>query len=110
MNNLIPEAPQSFVYTQLTDQQQLEGQTLSTNNKLVIQNERAKIAEQLLGLSFDPADTFKFVQEQAFLQGQLSMYKWILDAADAAEIAFLELAARLAEQDQQNPDQQSSIF
>jgi len=97
---LIPEHPQSFIYTPLTDQQQLEGQTLTTNQLLVIQNERAKIAEQLLGLEFIPSDPVKFAQEQAFLQGQLAMFKWIIDASNAAAQVLIDLARR----DEQNPD------
>lgn len=102
---LIPEKPQSFSYLQLTDQQQAEGQILSTNQKFVIQNQRATIAEQLLGLEFDPTNVTKFAQEQAFLQGQLAVFKWLLDASVAAETALIELAVRQANPDF-SPDQQ----
>lgn len=103
MSQLIPEKPQSFIYTELTDRQLAEGQTLTNEQKLVIQNQRAGIAEQLLGLEFDPINALKFAQEQAFLQGQLAVFKWLLDAAIAAESALIDLA-----RDQQRPDQ--SIF
>lgn len=102
---LIPEQPQSFLYTPLTAQQQLEGQTLSYSQKLVVQNQRAVIAEQLLGLEFDTTNTTKFAQEQAFLQGQLVTFKWLLDASVAAEAALIDLASTSAEQDNQSPDQ-----
>lgn len=102
MPQLIPESPQSFIYTTLTDQQQLEGQTLSQNQKYTIQNQRATIAEQLLGLEFDTTNTTKFAQEQAFLQGQLAVFKWLLDASVAAESALIELAHRQSQE--QNPD------
>lgn len=106
MNQLIPERPQSFNYIELTEQQQTEGQILSTNQKNVIQNQRAAIAEELLGLEFDPANQLKFVQQQSFLQGQLAVFKWLLDASTVAESVLVELAQRLAETQEQNPDQQ----
>lgn len=100
---LIPESPQSFIFTNLTDQEKLEGQTLSQSQKFVIQNQRAVIAEQLLGLEFDTTNTTKFAQEQAFLQGQLVTFKWLLDASIAAEALLIELAQQQAQD--QNPDQ-----
>jgi hypothetical protein len=108
MSQLIPESPQSFNYTQLTDQQFAEGSVLSMNQKLVLQNQRAAIAEQLLGLEFDTDNHLKFVQNQAFLQGQLAMLKWLLDASFAAESALVDLA-KMQEQ-MQNPDQQPSVY
>lgn len=105
MTQLIEEQPQSFSYTKLTERQKLEGSTLTQDQKLVIQNERAVIAEQLLGLEFDVANHLKFVQNQAYLQGQLATFKWLLDASVAAEAVLIELARQ--QQDQPSPDQQS---
>jgi hypothetical protein len=104
MSQIIEESPQSFVYTKLNERQKLEGTTLTQDQKLVIQNERATIAEQLLGLEFDATNTLKFVQEQAFLQGQLATFKWLLDASNAAEAVLIDLART---QDSQDSDQQA---
>lgn len=101
---LVPEQPQSFNYSQLSEQEQLEGQVLSHNQKQVLQNQRAVIAEQLIGIEYDPVNPVKFAQDHAFLQGQMAVFKWLLDASLAAEAAILELARR---QQEQNSDQQS---
>lgn len=101
---LVPEEPQSFKFQFLTERQKIEGSILTTDQEQVVQNERATIAEQLIGMQFDPVNPMQFGLDQAFLQGQLATFKWLLDASSAAKVALVELAKQL--QEIQNPDQQ----
>lgn len=100
---LVPEAPQSFTFTQLSERNKIEGSILSLTQEQVVQNERATIAEQLIGMQFDATNPMEFGLSQAFLQGQLATFKWLLDASKAAQTALLELANQ--QQQEQNPDQ-----
>lgn len=57
-----------------------------------IQTQKAQLAEQLLDLKFEPGHELSFAQEQAFLQGQLSVYRTMLDASAEAYSTLTELA------------------
>lgn len=74
----------SFISYNLTSQELLEGYNLNISNQQVIQNDMAQIAEQLIALDFDPTEPQKFVQNNAFLRGQLSAFQTILERSNMA--------------------------
>ena len=76
---LVPDAYDSlFTYTPLSIEVELQGQLLNPQQKLVIQNERAKIAEQKVRSSFDPNNAEQYMQTEALLKGQIQMLDWLL--------------------------------
>lgn len=69
----------SFVYTyDLTDEEYQLGATLSEEQKVVLHNRRAAVIEAKTQLLFDPNDVQKFVQDEAYLKGQLDLLTSIL--------------------------------
>lgn len=77
------QQPTEFTSFILTEREQHEGRILSPVQVAVIQNERAVIATQILNLVFTPSDPDKFVQQDAYLKGQLAAYTAILLASEA---------------------------
>ena len=75
----------TFTRWKMTDQEILSGSILSYPQKQVLQNELANIADQILGLIFDPLNPHDFVQQQAFLSGQMSIIRVQLDRSDVSE-------------------------
>lgn len=76
---LVTDAYESlFVYTPLSIEVELQGQLLNPQQKLVIQNERAKIAEQKVRSNFDPNNIQQYAQTEALLKGQIQMLDWLL--------------------------------
>jgi len=83
----------SFILSEL---ETLQGSVLSVPQLQVIQNDMAQVAEQRLNIDLDPKNIVAFAQHEAFLKGQLSAFKTILDRSFAAE---KELSIRAQAQD-----------
>jgi len=77
--------PNSFTSFDLTEDELKEGQKLTALQKQVIQNSRASIAEGILALKMDPSNQLEFVQNEAYLKGQLESYMHILICSESAE-------------------------
>lgn len=73
-------------------QEELAGSSFSTDNKQFLQNLICLTAEQIIALTPDANNYPAFIQQEAFLKGQLSGYKYLLDASAASEQTLLELA------------------
>jgi hypothetical protein len=83
----------SFSQFQQTEQEQLVGTTLNTEQKQFIQTQLAKIAEQRLALTPDPLNYSVFIQQEAHLKGQMDFAKYLLDCSESSEAAVKELIA-----------------
>jgi hypothetical protein len=77
--------PGTFTRYSLTEQEIISGSVLSAMQKMMIQNECADIADQILGLQFDPRNSVKFAQDEAFLKGQLSVLRVLLIRSQETE-------------------------
>lgn len=77
MSHPIPNTFSSFA---LSADEQKAGQTLTSLNVAVLQNQRSSIAEEKLALAFDPANPQAFMQQEAYLKGQLDILNYILAA------------------------------
>lgn len=62
----------------------LQAQQLSMLQQANIRNELAKCAEQKVNILFDANNPVKFAQDTAFLDGQISILRWLLDCHDTA--------------------------
>jgi len=77
--------PNSFTSYTLTDKEQLFGEILNLEQKMVMQNKLAAIAEERIALVPEANNYASFIQQEAFLKGQLTMLQWLLDSSIAAE-------------------------
>ena len=91
--------PSAFTRYTITHKEELAGKILTLDQKIVIQNELAQVAEQILGLVYMPQDPLEFVKQDAFLKGQMSVYRVLLDASDECEAELLQLAQNASSSD-----------
>ena len=75
----------SFTYRPVSTQEEISGSILSTIQAAVINNIRVDIAEQKLSLAYNPKEPYDFVQQEAFLAGQLEILQFLLDQSDATQ-------------------------
>jgi hypothetical protein len=87
----------SFTQFQQTEHEQLSGTLLSNEQKQFIQNNKAQIAEQRLALVPDPQSYSAFIQQEAYLKGQMDFAQHLLDSSIASEQAVKD-----AQQEQQS--------
>jgi hypothetical protein len=76
----------------LSENDQIIGSTLTTLTKQFIQNQICNIAEQRIALVPDPNNYAEFIQQEAYLKGQMDSLKFLLDSSNASEQALLEAA------------------
>lgn len=77
------QKPNSFTTYDLTDDEVIGGSTLTTVQEAVLQNKKAEIAEQRLNLVFDPLNPQDFVQQEAFLKGQIEILGYLIDLSNS---------------------------
>lgn len=82
----------TFATYKLTKRETLSGSILSHDQKAVLQNELASIAENKINLDYDPRNPIKFAQDEAFLKGQMSIIRVMLLRSDESEIQVRSLA------------------
>jgi hypothetical protein len=94
--------PNSFASYLLTEQEETQGQILSTVQKMVLQNKLSTIAEEKLHLTYDASAPLIYAQKEAELTGQMGVIQWLLDTSNQVEE---ELAAKLkAVQEDSQPE------
>ena len=76
--------PNLFTQYQLTDEEQLQGSILTIAQKQLIQNERAKLAEERSNLTIDVDNLVGSAQAEAYILGQLHILGWLLELSDVA--------------------------
>lgn len=81
-----------FTQYQLTEQEQLAGSVLTTNQKQNIQSQIAVIAQSRLALVPDPNNYASFIQTESHYKGQMDALKYLLDCSDNSELQLLTLA------------------
>ena len=89
----------SFSSWKLSPEEAISGTILSTLQKAVIQNRVAQIAEQKLGLIFDPVNPADRAIQDSYLKGQIDVLTFVLQSSEEAEIE-----AYTAAQSQQSED------
>lgn len=82
MATLIPNA---FASYQLSQSEEEAGQIFNLNQKMVLQNKLALIADEKINLLFDTNNPQLFIQREAELTGQMNIIKWLLDTSNAVE-------------------------
>lgn len=82
----------TFASFHQSENEVLAGSSFTTDNKQFLQNLICLTAESIIALEPDPNNYPAFIQQEAFLKGQLSAYKYLLDASAASEEALLEIS------------------
>lgn len=81
---MTPYKTNIFSSFNLSPEEEEAGQILQPLQRMVLQNKLSAIAQDKLNIEFDPLNPQKFIQNEAFLAGQLSIISWLLDSSDAA--------------------------
>lgn len=82
----------TFTHWNLSSAEILQGSILSSQQKQVLQNELAQIAEQIVNLEFDASNPVAFAQNDAHLKGQMSIIRFLLLRSDESEQQLKNLA------------------
>lgn len=94
MSKLIPNI---FSTYELTPQEEDAGQVLTYEQRCVLQNKLAEVAQSKLVITFDTLNPAAFAQDEAYLRGQLDVINWLLDTSATV---LAERAQRIAESQQ----------
>lgn len=76
---MIASLKSSFLSYELTPSEIKEGSKFHLQQRAVIQNMIADIAEEKVTLKFDPTNPQQFIQREAELAGQIGILKYLLD-------------------------------
>lgn len=82
----------TFTSYKQTPEEELVGMCMCTEQRQFLQNQISRIAEEILALTPDPINYSVFIQQEAYLKGQLDFAKYLLDCAIQAEPQQLEAA------------------
>lgn len=77
--------PNTFTSYQLSDEEVSQGTMLTIVQKQVLSNRQANIAEEKLRLEIDPEHPLAFIQQEAYLKGQLELLDYILEDSATME-------------------------
>lgn len=76
--------PHSFNRYDMSAEEAKSGHLLTLSNKAVIQNLIAEKAEAKLSLQLDPLNINLYIQEEAYLKGQIEILNYLVNMADFA--------------------------
>lgn len=76
---MIVDTKSSFVKYTLTAGELAAGSSFSPEQRAVIQNLIADLAEEKVSLTYDPSNPLQFTQREAELAGQIGILKYLLD-------------------------------
>lgn len=74
-----------FSEFQLSTQEQVNGGLLTFDQRTLIANDRATVANMILNLQFDPLHPELFLQQDAHLKGQLAVYDFLFARNEESE-------------------------
>lgn len=77
--------PHTFNKYEMTEEESQRGNILTLSNQAVIQNLIAEKAEAKLSLQLDPANFNAYIQEEAYLKGQIEILQFLLNMSAYAE-------------------------
>lgn len=82
--------PHAFNRYEMTEEESKGGHLLTLSNQAVIQNLIAEKSEAKLSLQLDPANINLYIQEEAYLKGQIEILQFLLNMADYAANTFTQ--------------------
>lgn len=85
--------PSAFTTYELTEDEKRSGAILSETQKQVLRNVQCEKVHSRLSLKFDLLNPGAFLQEEAYLKGQIELIQYLLDQSMFEEEAIKEEAA-----------------
>lgn len=82
----------TFTAYQQTEEELLSAMSLSGEQKQFIQTQASRIAEERIALTPNPTNYAEFIQQEAYLKGQMEFARYLLDCSTDAEQRRLEAA------------------
>lgn len=79
-----------FSEYELTTDEARSGRTLNQMQQMVLQNQISEISKQILALEALPESYATFIQQDAYLKGQLAILQFLLDDSEAALAEMLD--------------------
>ena len=74
----------TFSTFELSDKEAIQSAIFTTLQLQNLQNQLANAAESRLALNFDANNPSEFVQQEAFLKGQIELLKFLIDSSAMA--------------------------
>jgi hypothetical protein len=99
MSNLIPNV---FTSYELSQGEEEAGQIFTLEQKMVLQNKLAMIAQDKINMPFTPNDIQSYLQREAEATGQMGIIQWLLDTSQITEDA---IQARIKQQQETDSQQ-----
>jgi len=99
-----------FISYKLSEKEELQGSVFTPEQKACLQNLLSRAALDKQALAPDPNNIQPFIQQEAFLKGQIELLEYILQQSDYAEEALLELSRNSAQAEQQEQQDAMSVF
>jgi len=94
MSHLIPNLLSSYF---LSPEEEEEGSKLTVTQTQVIQNQIAELTQQKLLLTPDTTNIQNYIQEEAYLRGQIDSLNYLLTSSEALKEAEITLNLKSAE-------------
>lgn len=83
----------TFNSYEFSEREILEASLLNPLQRQLIQTDRARIAENILTLKFDPLNPNDFIQQDSYLKGQLEILQYLLLRAEESEVQIQRMAS-----------------
>lgn len=90
--------PTSLTRLALTEEESVAGHTLTSLNLAVIQNLIADASESKINLEYDPVNPIKFAQDEAFIQGQLKILRYLQQMHEESQERYMQIASASSDQ------------
>lgn len=87
----------SFISWKFTEEEELSASILSDLQVKRIQTELCNLAESKLNLKLNPTNINEFIQDEAFISGEIAMLRNLLDVSEAASNLTQELNSPIPE-------------
>lgn len=81
MSNQIPNIFTTYYHN---DNEQVANSVFNQGNMEYLHNQRANIAQQKIHINIDPNNINEFLQQDAYLRGQLDILTFLLNASEEA--------------------------
>lgn len=85
--------PSQFCRYEMSEQELLQGSALTSLQACCIQNQISDLATRRLNLALDPKNPDEYVQQEAWIKGQIEALQYLLNTSEAA-IQQLNLNSR----------------
>ena len=91
--------PTSLTRLVLNEQESVAGHTFNSLNLAVLQNLIADSSETKINLEYDPTNPVKFAQDEAFIQGQLKILRYLIQMHEESQESYMRIKSSSSQED-----------